>query len=580
MSESGNELEGVEKSQTQQEMNTLLTDIFGGDSDSDADININRKKDVVKDIGDDIFDDSDNELAPSSKRDRLKKGPSTVAKTTSNAVYDDDSDFESHGKKENPTILRKISKKDRKKKLEKNRKNKRQDDADHIRRSKRAKHSGAAGTDNVLSGEGDGHVSSGGEYDSGEELPVTAEDINFIADDDENADIMREYDEDNQDFDDDEPGEYAAGAKKKKKSSSSANSNAESTRRMSNANSDPLSQTLAEMKNPKVKAMSDSDKERIVEKLLLKMSRAAELDDIAYQQQQPATHKLNLLPTVQQFVGMKPLQQTLLDRDILNHLRDWIEPRDSTSLPSLSIRTAVYNILLQLPCMSDHLRRTVRDRPPIGVTIVTLRKHKMETPENKRILKELMEKWSRPIFGQSTSFSGSSSSLEHHADSLEIQQALSQRYESSVATTGAAVAGGASVSKNSVAASASSSSSSSRGGIAAADHRLDDVLTGKNKADGASAEDARNRVRTPYSNGFLFTVQPALKNVNKGDIQEKVLGEERMKLVKVMSQHRTTAETGKKVNPRYLAINHAAHKMCILIFFKLSLVFLVVERWI
>ena len=39
--------------------------------------------------------------------------------------------------------------------------------------------------------------------------------------------------------------------------------------------------------------------------------------------------------------------------------------------------------------------------PYIGVTIMALRKHPNETAENKRLLKELIEKWSRPIFNKS-----------------------------------------------------------------------------------------------------------------------------------------------------------------------------------
>ena len=37
----------------------------------------------------------------------------------------------------------------------------------------------------------------------------------------------------------------------------------------------------------------------------------------------------------------------------------------------------------------------------VGVTIMALRKHPNETAENKRLLKELIEKWSRPIFNKS-----------------------------------------------------------------------------------------------------------------------------------------------------------------------------------
>jgi transcription factor SPN1 len=93
--------------------------------------------------------------------------------------------------------------------------------------------------------------------------------------------------------------------------------------------------------------------------------------------------------------NVKELQHTLLEFDLLGVLRVWIEPRDAKTLPSLTIRRAVYDMLLRIPCQPDHLKRS-----GIGKTVVTLRKHKAELPENKAVLKAVMEKWSRPIFSK------------------------------------------------------------------------------------------------------------------------------------------------------------------------------------
>ena len=62
------------------------------------------------------------------------------------------------------------------------------------------------------------------------------------------------------------------------------------------------------------------------------MARAVELDAAAVARGEPAMHKLQLLPALQRAVGMRALQQTLLDQDsgngsILCSIRDWIEPR-------------------------------------------------------------------------------------------------------------------------------------------------------------------------------------------------------------------------------------------------------------
>jgi hypothetical protein len=52
-----------------------------------------------------------------------------------------------------------------------------------------------------------------------------------------------------------------------------------------------------------------------------------------------------------------------------------------------------------LPAQRDHL---VRSRA--GVVVMGLRAHPDETPENKRLLTEIIEKWSRPVYGKGVSY--------------------------------------------------------------------------------------------------------------------------------------------------------------------------------
>jgi hypothetical protein len=78
--------------------------------------------------------------------------------------------------------------------------------------------------------------------------------------------------------------------------------------------------------------LDDASKERIVNRLQEQMARAVELDAAAVARGEPAMLKLQLLPALQRAVGMRALQQTLLDQDsgngsILCSIRDWIEPR-------------------------------------------------------------------------------------------------------------------------------------------------------------------------------------------------------------------------------------------------------------
>jgi hypothetical protein len=407
---------------------------------------------------------------------------------------------------------------------------------------------------------------SGDEYDSGEEIQATKEDRDFIAGDDDFADIVKEYDEDNAEFNDDRPDdEDDYGSKKNKKKKTQPMSENHLSSGINLKDSDPLSQTLAAMKQPKAKGLTDAEKDILVEKLQKRMAKAVEMDNELFAKQQPATHKMALLSTVQTTLMMKPLHQTLLDKDILCSLRDWIEPRDANTLPALSVRTAVYELLMQLPCLPDHLKRTNGDKPPIGVVIVQLRKHKMETPENKRLLKELMDKWSRPIFSKSADVrvSGSAAGVASlpTADHPEVREALFQKYREQAAQSQAERA-------QSADGGARSSSSSSQGGKASRSVGFGAVMSGQADSSGATQEegdangaasgaakkgaDLYSRARTPYNTGFLFTVQPEMKSVDKSNVMERKLGEGRMKLFKKMAEGGSGKALGKKSNPRYV----------------------------
>ena len=58
--------------------------------------------------------------------------------------------------------------------------------------------------------------------------------------------------------------------------------------------------------------------------------------------------------------------------------------------------------------------------------------------------------------------------------------------------------------------------------------------------------DNRIRARTPFSSGFLFTVQPETKTVQRKETDEKVFGTARAGLMKKMKE----SKGGAKLNPR------------------------------
>lgn len=574
----------------------LIDDIFGDDEDDHEVNNSSALRGTVSAANDldegDIFGNSDSDDAEVTSR--LKSGRLSKGRSKSSAV-DSDDDYEEEAAATSIKIRRRgKGTKDSEKKSKSKRRVSGKSDG---RASKRKRDSRVE-----YGGTGEDARDSGDEYDSGGELDETEQDQRFIVDedDDEHAGIMKEYAQDNQNFDDDKD-YYDRSRPHKKSANRKPSSSGGGSTAISARDTDPLSETLRTMKNPKAKGLTDPEKDIFVTKLQRKMDEAVLLDEIEYQNKRPAVHKLKILDAVQQAISLRSLHQTLLDKDILGNLRDWIRPRGTSvtaPLPALSVRTAVYDLLLLLPCQPEHLKRvTTTGKPPIGVVIVQLRKHKQETVENKKKLREIMDKWSRPIFSKNADVRMSAGGLAVlHEDSIEVRQAVVQRYaelgsssgqqqlhdgnnrQSAHATSGGGIgapatnvgfasimsAGGASTShtSNNRGSSSSSSESGADVDVVAEDGDGGDASNidsaagggggaGSKKAPGTAPVDPNVRVRTPYNQGFLFTVRPEMKQLDKRDQMERALGEGRMRLYKkTVSGAKSKALLGKKTNPR------------------------------
>jgi hypothetical protein len=156
---------------------------------------------------------------------------------------------------------------------------------------------------------------------------------------------------------------------------------------------DPFSETLVMMKKKKVTEMLDTEKQRICLSLIDKMRDAYDMDEDLLKKEKPATYKLNFLPTLKKIIGVKSLQDCLLDNNILAVLNDWITPKSASSLTSLAVRREVYELVKSvLNPQIHHLKSS-----GIAKTLFALQNHKMEIHDNKVLLKEIIEKWCRLI---------------------------------------------------------------------------------------------------------------------------------------------------------------------------------------
>eukprot|EP00252_Welwitschia_mirabilis_P004227 TRINITY_DN14499_c0_g1_i1.p1 TRINITY_DN14499_c0_g1~~TRINITY_DN14499_c0_g1_i1.p1 ORF type:complete len:491 (-),score=152.38 TRINITY_DN14499_c0_g1_i1:116-1588(-) len=143
----------------------------------------------------------------------------------------------------------------------------------------------------------------------------------------------------------------------------------------------------------------------LVEQFMAKLEVAAEEDAELNRQSKPAINKLKMLPMLTEVLSKKQLQEEFLDRGILSVLKNWLEPLPDGCLPNANVRSALLKILTDLPInVSLHERKEQLKKSGLGKVIMFLSKTDEETPANRRLARDLVDKWSRPIFQKSTDY--------------------------------------------------------------------------------------------------------------------------------------------------------------------------------
>ena len=158
-----------------------------------------------------------------------------------------------------------------------------------------------------------------------------------------------------------------------------------------------------------------------VSQLREEMLNAAELDEQANREKLPATMKLKLLHKVmgalrkcvlspQSFYGnthfstaphvhRSSLWQSIVDNNLLEGVRRWLEPLPDKSLPALNIQRDIFNILPTLDIDTAVLKES-----KLGRIVFFYTKCKRVTPDITRTAHTLMDAWSRPIIKRSASY--------------------------------------------------------------------------------------------------------------------------------------------------------------------------------
>ncbi|CAL9765171.1 unnamed protein product [Musa acuminata subsp. burmannicoides] len=143
----------------------------------------------------------------------------------------------------------------------------------------------------------------------------------------------------------------------------------------------------------------------LVEHVMAELEVVSEEDAELNRQNKPAINKLRKLPLLVEVLSRKTLQQDFLDHGVLSLLKNWLEPLPDGSFPNMNVRTAILKVLSDFPIDLEQCdRREQLKRSGIGKVIMFLSKSDEETTSNRKLAKELVDRWSRSIFNKSTRF--------------------------------------------------------------------------------------------------------------------------------------------------------------------------------
>jgi len=348
---------------------------------------------------------------------------------------------------------------------------------------------------------------SGDSYDS-TTFARTKEDDDFIDADDEDPEALKElYAE--QHFDDERPDSDSEEDRKKKAASSSGkkkSSGGGGVDKISLSDDEDgpsasaaLKEAVRRMQRKKKEVKKLPQLEQEATDFLRKMDAAADADDESIAAKKPALKKLGMLSEVMEMLAQKDMQRVLLDLDLLMVCKRWVQPLppDGKTLGNLTVRRRIIEALSNMTGENGINSQDLK-RSGFGKVVMALFKHKSETPDMKKMLKAMIEQWSRPIFQKS----GNLRDLER----AQMVRGMNEM---------GSLVGIARHQAQQQQAGQKSAKARGRGGRATNEDDLAQIINTGSKN---SADIGNNRVRVPYSKGFQFSVRPADRT---GDVSDK-----------------------------------------------------------
>ena len=231
----------------------------------------------------------------------------------------------------------------------------------------------------------------------------------------------------------------------------------------------PVMAAVQRMQKKKRAKRSLLEQEDELRTFLAEMELAADNDERLIRETKPATHKMSMLSTVIDTMTQRDTQRLLIDMDLLAILKRWIQPLPNGTLGNVTLRQRILESIQKMSHGESGINNHDLKRSEIGKTVMVLYKHPKETPSNKKLLRSIIETWSRPIFQKS----GNMRDLER----------VHQYRGPSVAVSAAR-------------------------GVAASQKDASNNDLGSLLSKGKQREEKGQRVRVPFSKGFAYSVRP------------------------------------------------------------------------
>lgn len=133
-----------------------------------------------------------------------------------------------------------------------------------------------------------------------------------------------------------------------------------------------------------------------------------------------AMEKVKLLPRVISVLSKANLADTILDNNLLQSVRIWLEPLPDGSLPSFEIQKSLFTSLENLPIKTEHLKES-----GLGRVVIFYTKSKRVESSLARLAEKMIAEWTRPIIGASDNYRDKRiMQLEFDAEKLRKKSAL------------------------------------------------------------------------------------------------------------------------------------------------------------